>query len=1107
MPEEVPRPADEATLAGVDGAPPATEAADAGVTRAEGADLATRADALDVPTLAVGEETLTDGGGSGESAAAAFPAPGWDRYQPRGFIARGGMGQVWRAFDPRLQRKVALKFLLGEDPARARRFVQEAQAQARVDHEHICKVYEVGEVAGRPFIAMQLVDGQPFDAAARQMNREEVVRATVQVCRAVHEAHRTGLIHRDLKPSNVVVARTPEGAWHPYVMDFGLAREVAAPGLTQVGLVVGTAHYMSPEQARGENARLDRRSDVYSLGATLFALLAGRTPFQGSSSLDVLMKVLEGEPPPLRSLDRTVSEDLEAIVGRCLEKDPDRRYESAKALADDLQRHLDGEPVLARMPGLVERARRKLRKHRALATLGAAALLVSLTLLGLWLQAWRTASRRAELAQRFGQDAQAMEGILAYAHVLPLHDTRPERRVVRERMAAVRAAMADLGPLSAGPGHYALGRAHLALGDAEAARVELQAALDAGHRTPGARHALALALGERYLEERRRLQQVEDPGERERRLADLQRRFRDPALGLLREGGAGETSHVPALLALYEDRHEEALGLLRGILERSPLDLPALTLRARVHTAARDAASNRGDFAGAEERGGVAETAYREALEVGRSDPELLRGLADVLAEGVDLVMFKGGADPEPLYRRALVASDQALVADPENEDAWILRARLHRYLYQVRRTRGKDLAPLREAIRETARRFREALPASPRAWVAEADAHRIDADEAAERGLSPEAAYRRSVEACDRALALDRGLAGVASRKGVILLNLAIGLHEEGRDSEKDLADAEAALRQARAQEPTNPNVDMNLGSVLLFRGAFRAEAGEDAEADLAGAVAEMKAALTRNPEDPYPLAYGAQALALQAEARLRAGQDPQPMLGQALEWASKATRVNPDWPDGHTALARAHLVGARARLLGSAPAREALDAAAAAAERALAVNPRDHDAAGLLVAVAELDPGLLPGVLTRLRGMGAGGEDPPAHVRNLAAARVLLAESGGGEAEAARARALLRPLLAARGGSTDLGLLRIRALRVRARGGDAAAAAEGLEGCRELLDRHPRQAEALALRGSLRRARGEAEAGRSDLDRALRLDRTLRLRFGGDRAALPRR
>jgi serine/threonine-protein kinase len=328
---------------------------------------------------------------------------------------------------------------------------------------------------------MQLISGEPLFVAdgesprpsptLLQMTVEQKVRIMQKVAEGIQAAHRQGLIHRDVKPTNVMLETTADGDFKPYVLDFGLAREVAATGVTSHGLAAGTPNYMAPEQARGEAGALDRRTDVYGLGATLFAVLAGKPPFEGPSSLDVLVKVTEAEPEPLRG----VPEDLAIIVAKCLRKEPAQRYESARAVAEDLGRYLGGEPILARPAGLSYRLLKKARKHRRLVAVGAVTLAAFLVLGTVSLQGQLRARERARLAAAFGQEVKAIETRMRIAFLIPEHDITPEREAIRRRMKAIETQMAQIGGVAQGPGHYALGRGYLVLRDYAKAREHLDA--------------------------------------------------------------------------------------------------------------------------------------------------------------------------------------------------------------------------------------------------------------------------------------------------------------------------------------------------------------------------------------------------------------------------------------------------------------------------------------------------------------------------------------------------------------------------------------------------------------------------------------------------------
>lgn len=297
------------------------------------------------------------------------------RYLKVTELGRGGMGEVWKAWDTLLGRWVALKFLRGEKEDLPR-FIREGRTAASLSHPHIAAVYETGETDGQHYIAMQYLDGMTLDRFPHQ-DRRLLIQVVRDVTRAVAHAHEQGVIHRDLKPGNIMVVNPADSGSHAYVLDFGLARRLdGGDTLSQSGIVLGTPAYLSPEQARGETATA--RSDVYGLGGTLYQVLTRAVPFKGLTLYEVLKHVQDDDPPLLRRSDPSIPRDLEAIVLKCLEKDPDRRYPTAASLAEDLDRWLRGEPVQARGPSLVYRLKRQAEKSRMVLSVAIAGILASL---------------------------------------------------------------------------------------------------------------------------------------------------------------------------------------------------------------------------------------------------------------------------------------------------------------------------------------------------------------------------------------------------------------------------------------------------------------------------------------------------------------------------------------------------------------------------------------------------------------------------------------------------------------------------------------------------------------------------------------------------------
>ncbi|HUR38318.1 MAG TPA: protein kinase [Planctomycetota bacterium] len=339
-------------------------------------------------------------------------------------LGRGGSGVVHLAYQKELKRFVALKLLRNDDPETLQRFTHEAQLAARLKHPNIVSVYEIGKHHNVSYIALEYVDGASLDQKGKLPVRRacQIIR---DVAAAIHAAHEWGVIHRDLKPQNILLDRKDRAI----VTDFGLAREVsAAKDLTERGIVVGTPAYMSVEQATGERA-LDGRSDVASLGAVLYELLTDRQPYVGRSPVDVALAVLNQTPPRPRELVPELPAAVEAICLKAMSKLREDRYQTAKALAEDLQRFLEGEAVHARPQGKISATVRRLGKNKTstLAIVAAAALLC---LAGMAVLAAQRDSRLAALLL----EARTREAAGQLWEALRIYEEIPAARTDAERL-------------------------------------------------------------------------------------------------------------------------------------------------------------------------------------------------------------------------------------------------------------------------------------------------------------------------------------------------------------------------------------------------------------------------------------------------------------------------------------------------------------------------------------------------------------------------------------------------------------------------------------------------------------------------------------------------
>jgi serine/threonine protein kinase/predicted Zn-dependent protease len=359
--------------------------------------------------------------GSRQVEAAAGVRPNLAGFEILGELGRGGMGVVYWVRQARLNRTAALKMLLAgmhAGPEERARFRTEAEAVARLQHPNIVQVYEVGEHEDRPYQVLEYVDGGSLakKLEGTPLPAGQAAALAEALARAMHYAHQRGVVHRDLKPANVLLARTdpsqgvPLGAgseevvhYQPKITDFGLAKLVGGggDGQTQTGAIMGTPSYMAPEQAAGRAREVGPASDVYALGAILYALLTGLPPFRGTTVLDTLKQVQGHEPVPPTRLGLNVPRDVETICLKCLAKEPGKRYASAEELAEDLRRFRTGEPIQARPTPRWERAWKWARRRPAAAALlgVSCAAALSLFLLTLWHNAHLQTSLANALAQ------------------------------------------------------------------------------------------------------------------------------------------------------------------------------------------------------------------------------------------------------------------------------------------------------------------------------------------------------------------------------------------------------------------------------------------------------------------------------------------------------------------------------------------------------------------------------------------------------------------------------------------------------------------------------------------------------------------------------------
>lgn len=355
-------------------------------------------------------------------------------------IGRGGMGVIYRARQRHSRRIVAVKRLLSyqaDSRETLTRFRREAEAAASLDHPNILPIYDVSESEGVPFFSMKFAAGGSLQQVGPNLrdNSREIIRLMAKVTRAVQYAHREGILHRDLKPGNILLDARGE----PLVADFGLAKWLETnTELTRTLTVFGTPGYIAPEQARGQPADLKPTADVYSLGAILFELLAGRPPFLGEHALAVVQHAAEKPAPNLRSLVEHADRDLETICARCLEREPTLRYHSAGDLAEDLERWLEGRPIVARPVSLPVKVWRWSKRNPLISAAAAGLFIVSCLAIARQVETYR-------LSEKVRQDQLARRSILIVPF-LDLDTAQPDELLARSVSGWLESSLSRFGP-------------------------------------------------------------------------------------------------------------------------------------------------------------------------------------------------------------------------------------------------------------------------------------------------------------------------------------------------------------------------------------------------------------------------------------------------------------------------------------------------------------------------------------------------------------------------------------------------------------------------------------------------------------------------------------
>lgn len=731
-------------------------------------------------------------------------------------LARGGAGQVWRAWDTGLGRWVAIKLpAVALDSAAARaRFQREALAVARLSHPNLLALHRVGDHDGRPFLVMPLVEGATLQESCPSLPDLLAIMRTVAL--AVDHAHRQGVVHRDIKPANIMIDRDGR----VFVLDFGLAFLLHggdSAGVTAPGAALGTAAYMSPEQARGNVHAREPTTDVYGLGATLYHLATGSPPFPDESFAATIGKVIHDVPPAPRAVNPRLPPDLDTVIRKAMEKDPAARYASAADLAEDLRRIADGEPIRARPAGPLRRVAAFARRRPVLFVTGIAAAI----LLGgaAAARAFIHYERLAAVDDLRNIANFSMDTALRLRRAGDLTGMREAARPLAAAYARARVIAPDLAEID-----YLMGRMHRTVLNYEAALPFQERALAIDPDFIPALYERAVLMARAYgwgvHGTRSGPVRVLD--------ADIVQTVRAyPDHRRRREIAARDIERMAARAAPEVD-----LLAARGILALHDMhfaDAARLLGRAAALDPTREEIQEHLTMAlGALRRFDEAEKVYTAALERDR-------GFFPYLLSRCRMRIESGR------YDDAVGDADRGLAIAPRDA-----QLRLCRAAAQVNRARaavrdGRDPTVDTQRARADAESVRNAPETWGEPWTLEATSHWIEAEFLLRRGGDPLPAARAALAATATAKRGGGGLQDLSLIEGRVSFLIGLAHAAQGRDPIPAFADARRALDQAVTSSPASYLALQIRGDLLAHWARWNDRHGRDSSAEFAAAVSDL--------------------------------------------------------------------------------------------------------------------------------------------------------------------------------------------------------------------------------------------------------------------------
>jgi serine/threonine-protein kinase len=811
--------------------------------------------------------------------------PNIPRYEILGRLGEGATAVVYRALDRELHRYVALKVqrqLVAPDEVASQRFRREAQAAAGIPHPNVVMVHDAGEDHGRLYLVMELVDGRPLSELLKERRQtlKDLLRILEKAARGVAAAHEKGIVHRDLKPSNILVSDRGESK----VADFGLAHLLDSTArLTKTGSSLGTPLYMSPEQVEGRAKDISPRTDVYSLGAILYEIVTGHVPHEGETMMEIYGRIVHDDPKRPSTWDSSIPQDLQTVTLKALEKDPQRRYGSAREFADDLARWLSGEPVLARPHGRtyrLYRAARKSRVARAAALLLGVALLASAAV-GV---AVRDKTGRLEAEKERSLTLLRKQARISLDAVLRLRragDNESMRQFVPDLEAAYKLALESAPDVA--EVEYLMGRMHRALMDEQKALGFQERALKKDPSYAPALYERAVLLANRYgsamtkaVDDARRLPPgtvtvqtarstpLPDPMDVESgsqeliairdmilkdRTAIEEILSREPEGGRSRAVSEANVLTVKGILELCRLNFPQAQRLLQEAVQKDPmLEEAWAALCESMYRQANIRSRQSKDIEEVLRAYADADRIYEKAISYDKGYAPHWVGRADNRRHRGTYLMGRG-QNGEPDLRGADKELTRALELTPDREETLYLRASVRQMLGVVRMDHAESPEKDLEAAEQDVRFILSRWSNRATAWALKATLHVQRARWRTRDGADPLPEFEAAEKASQRAVELDPQSPNSVQDLATTRMNRAIWKSGHGKDPLPDFAAAEKDFNESLRFVRHTTSPWEGRAQLEYYRGLYRLGRGEDPFEDFSAAEKDFGEVLKLNP------------------------------------------------------------------------------------------------------------------------------------------------------------------------------------------------------------------------------------------------------------------